>query len=161
MQDDLAAIGNAHQAHYGNSDSAAKPSIDSVLKSQLKESLQTSLSAGTTPPRLDVVTATDKLETLSQLLTDPRSTGAIEKLMAHIQVADPVALAKQGAIDRLIQQLMAAPPPQTIPSSPPKKITKSDNTHSIASGRKTRTLTSHTLPPLSRAIKSFIRFIFG
>jgi hypothetical protein len=161
MQDDLAAISNAHQAHYGNSESAAKPSsIDSVLKSQLKDSLHTSIRTGTPTPRLDVVTATDKLQTLSQLLTDPRSTGVIEKLMTHIQVADPIALGRQGAIDKLIQQLMVAPPPPTAAPAP-KKITKSDNTHSIASGRKTRTVASETSPPLSRAIKSFIRFIFG
>jgi len=161
MQNDLAAVGNAHQAEHRSNADSSRNSSDAFLKSQLKHSLATSCQAGATPPRIDVVTATDKLQTLSQLLTDPRSSTAIEKLMAHIQTADPVALAKPGTIDKLLQDL-TAPPPVVPPAPPPKKIERSSRNEAAKMGTKTPEATRRANDvPLSQRVKSFIQYIFG
>lgn len=161
MQNDLAAVGSAHQAELSSKSDSSRNSSDAFLKSQLKESLANSRQAGASPPRVDVVTATDKLQTLSQLLTDPRSSAAIEKLMVHLQTADPVLLAKPGHIDKLLQEIMA-PPPVAPPVAPPKKIERSTRSDAAKMGTKRhRTTITDRDTPLSRMTKSFIHFFFG
>lgn len=161
MQNDLAAVGSTHQAEHRSNADSSRNSSDDFLKSQLKNSLATSCQAGATPPRVDVVTAIDKLHTLSQLLTDSRSSAAIEKLMTHIQKADPVALAKPGAIDKLLQEVMIAPP--VVPPVPQsKKIERTHRNDAAKMGTKAHeAATKGSDVPLSQRVKSFIRFIFG
>jgi len=161
MHNDLAAIGGAHHIEQSlKSDPAAKNSSDVLLMQQMKESLQTSRSTGS-PPRIDVVTATDKLQTLSQLFSDPRSSQAIETLLSAIQKTDPKALMKPGAIDQLIKQVMAPPIP-IVAATPTPQISKSNNaSQSELCKNPTRKQTTSSMISLSKRVKAFIKFIFG
>jgi len=163
MRDDLAAVGGSQRAELSTQTDSARNSSDSLLKTQLKETLLNSRQAGVSPPRIDVVTATDKLQTLSQLLTDPRSSSAIEKLLTHLQTADPFALANPNALDRLLQDIMAPPVPAPPPSPAPRKIERTHGNESTKMGGQKPRIASSTSRErgLSKLFRDWAHFFFG
>jgi hypothetical protein len=162
MNNDLAAVGSAHQAELSANSETAHNSTDASLKFQLNEALSTSRQPGAIPPKLDVITAIDKLQTLSQLFDDSKSSHIIEKLIAHLHTADPIALAKPNVGEQMIQRLFAAaaaPPPQV---GKPISVQKTSGSESAKMGKKPRTHGPHRSETgLSGAVKALIKFLFG
>jgi len=161
MHNDLSAVGSSHSAELNSQSDSSRRTSDKRLESQLMETLQGSRQPGVVPPRVDVVTAIDKLQMLSQLLRDERSCAAIERLIGRVRVADPTALAKQTEMIRMVQTAMAQPV-NSVAVPQTKKIEKSSKNEKAKLGKKPH-LNHHgrSESGLSKLAKRTIKFLFG
>lgn len=153
---DIGAAGGAKHVESALQSSPAKQSSNLTLKTQLRDVLNSSKTLNS-PPRIDVISAVDKLQNLSQLISDHRSKWIIEQVIQQVQLINPATLAKPGAVDHLIAAIIA-----TQPISPPTPIQKPSSSTTRSMSQPTlKSITKNTDVSISEKARRIFKSIFG
>lgn len=137
--------------------SPAKSPQSDQLQKQLSAILDDCIQRDRTPPRIDVVTAIERLHTIGPVLTHPQSDTIITHIIQHLNQCDPTTIQRPIDLAQLIQNIIAAIAPS--PSMPVKPRAMGESPHFHR--HRHRPNSPHNAGGLSHLIKRFIKFIFG
>ncbi|NBV41542.1 hypothetical protein EBR96_02070 [bacterium] len=155
MTQDTSGVSSAARSEWNPEKERSTSDHLKMVRDQFREALLTSRTGE--PPRLDAITAIDKLQTLDQLFSHDPTSRMIERLIQTIQNADAIQLAKPAIIDQLLQQIIS-PPAQTR-SQPIQAAAQSGNIQMAR--KKPKSPDSTSRETIGKRIKAFLQWVLG
>ncbi len=134
---------------------SAQSRLSQGIQTQLASILEDCITHHPIPPRIDVVSAIERLQTIGPALPHPKADEMVITLIHHLNQCDPTTIQTRADLVRLIQ--CAIPSPINVAPTRPKSTTASNSFHRHRNQ-------AHPNPEstsVSHAIKRLIKFIFG